>query len=727
MKKRIAIDQLAVGMFVDADVDGVLIEGEVYHYLVPRGAVYDPQRNIKKRVRLSLRSRNQIAHARGQHITSEKQLAALRGVGLTAVFIDTNKGDDLADSPQLPSTPSESDAAGRVGDMVTGADIPAAPQAVAQEDLSPDKVEAVSSPAASSNIDYTYLDGISADVDLSYERLKAAFAQEKLEDVLALQPLTRVVIPGELIAVVASAEGGEEAEDIFGRSTVQHDPQTLLKAGANVDVLGTSYIAEIYGYVCLLDGEISVFSPLWLTPDNMEAHFVHFPQIGFESTLVRAWVDQLLQRGGITHGIQEAAIEDLLLHDPPGKAGVVSCLIACGTHPVPGEDARIEYTFDPEKWAGEPLPDGSLDFRERNAFIAVRQDQLLAEIFPGTKGTPGKDLRGDEVSVKDGGSRGFHAAKNVRVESQDGQPKFFYAAIEGNVKVKGRTVTIREMVQIYGDVDYDLGSIEAGKDVHISGSVRPGFSVRAGGSIAIGGGIESGASINAYEDVIVSQGIVGDTTQIVALGNVQARFVQNSAVMARGDVVINSYLLNARVRAGGQLTVRPGKDKNSGSIISGQVYAATGITARHVGSATTAHTLVGIGTAPDISARLHKTNKTVEFIQANIQRAFRTLGLRGIDGAQLKELLARTPRHQQQPIIHVLRKLKSLMRARDKSLQIRRQLEEQSTRAIANAEIQITGTAFADVHLQIGDEHLILEENLQRPVFFLSEEGIELR
>jgi len=40
----------------------------------------------------------------------------------------------------------------------------------------------------------------------------------------------------------------------------------------------------------------------------------------------------------------------------------------------------------------------------------------------------------------------------------------------------------------------------------------------------------------------VAQGVVGETTQLVALGDVRARYVHNAALMARGDIVIGSIV-----------------------------------------------------------------------------------------------------------------------------------------------------------------------------------------
>jgi uncharacterized protein len=873
MKKRISIEDLSVGMFVDADVQSMSIEGEMRHFLVARDAVYSTPG--RKKARLIRSKHKQVAHAGGILLSSVHHIAALQATGLSVVTIDTDKGADAPDGVQVepPTAPpappltespappppapepqrtsfrrrvpvrlpvietSEDDmeaaeyealilgtaetetkgeteqpddfyldileqetgpqgagsedlpgrlppasASGKrrnfgaaqngwmkvdivgegqqadlqvlsfggdvtlgVEDVVqalkeiygicSGLDRKMISQLANQAAASPSRVIRGHFPIAQAahpqdippaRIHYAFLDEVDREAQLPYDRLRTAFALEKVEEALAQKPLTRVVIPGEKLAIVEPAEDGEEIEDIFGNQRMLHGPEGLLRAGPHVQIVGNSFLSEIYGYVCLLDGEISVISPVWISADEVEAHFVHFPQAGSRSELVRPWLDQLLELERVTHGIKEDEIARLL-DDPPDRGTSASFLVACGKPAVPGRDARIEFTFDLEKWSGEQLMDDSFDFRERNTFVAVEKGQLLAEAFPASKGKSGQNLRGEEISVEVGQKKIFKGGENVRVEREKNWPKFFYADIDGNVRVKNDTVYVREMIHIEGDVDYDLGNIKAGKDIFITGSVRSGFTVSAGGSIAIGGTVEPGAAVNAQEDIVVAQGIVGAHTRVVALGDVRAKFVQNSAVMARGDIVVESYLLNAQVQAGGRLAVRSGEDVHGGSIVGGQAFAAAGIWSRRIGSSSTDRTVIGIKPPPDTVARLRKLDKGIEFCQTNILRAFRTLGLRDLDVADFKAFIEKTPREKREPIIRVLKQLKALARTREKSLDRRRKLKRENEKVAEKAEIKVFGATFADVEVHIGSEKLILDEELKAPIFFLADSGIEWR
>ena len=579
------------------------------------------------------------------------------------------------------------------------------------------EVEVVTEPE--DDVDYTFLDGLRGDTGLDYGPLKTALGLETIEEVLAQDPLTRAVIPGEKLAVMKNSRGERSVLDIFGKRQSRNDPP--LEAGDNVDIVGNSYVSRIYGYVCLLDG-LSVISPLWVSPDEVEAHFVDFRQAGSPSVAVREWVEELLILAGINTGVRGEAFEELQAERCDRTAR--SVLVARGTPPVPGADAHIEFDFDPKLWPGAFLDDGSVDFRERNAYTRVEDGQLLGTIHAAKRGKPGQSIFGKTIDTRDGDRHTFNTNDKIRV---DGSPRRLYSRVDGSVRVRGDDVAVHEVIEIRGDVDYNLGNIDAGKDVYITGSIKPGFSVKLVGDLLVGGTIEGGASINAGGDVAVARGIVGKDTRIVALGSVHAKFVQNSSVMARGDIVVGSYLLNANVRAGGRLIVRRSDDGRGGSIVGGQALATQLIDAWSVGSASTDRTTIGIVAPPDVEARSHKLKKAVDTCDQFIMRAFRTLGLKTIDAGQMKKLIERTPRQEREPIMKVLRQLKQVTATLVSSKQKMAELERESEETLRGGEIHVHGTAYVDVEVKLGSRTLRLDQDLKQPVFCVTGDDISVR
>ena len=586
-------------------------------------------------------------------------------------------------------------------------------------------------PGKDGRIDYTFLEGLEKEVKLPFQELKEAFEQTERDAVLDGNLTVRAVAPGEALAACVPPTEGEAGQDVYGNPKTVPGKETLLRTGQNVTTSEGRTCSEVYGYVCLTGDEIAVIPPLWTSPDQMEAHYIHFPQVSPERLPTPDWLGQALQHKGIQHGIDEESIEKLcrLLKGPTKKRAI---RIARGTPPVPGIDAHVNYTFDPEKKPGKMLPDGSVDLKERNTVISITADQLLGEIVPATQGRPGTNLMGEEISTTDGEERDFTAGENVRTEDVDGSPKFFYAEIDGAVTVNGEALQVDPIYQVNSDVDYSTGNIDVSKDVQISGSVRTGFTVKAGGNITISETVEDGALIQAKGDVVVAKGIIGETTRVIALGNVETKFIQNSSVVAGENITVGSYIFNAAVRAGGEIAVQSGGGGRGGSIVGGEVSAAKGIEARLIGSSATGGTLVGIGPTPATVARLNKLGQGIDYCDTNILRMLRTLGLQTVDAQTLdaekiKEIVRRAPKARKQYVVEIVKKLNELVQTREKALKMQQDLEEQVAQGLKEVYVKATEKAFSDITIRIGNDTSTISEDLSQPLFFKTSKGIRWR
>jgi uncharacterized protein (DUF342 family) len=576
-------------------------------------------------------------------------------------------------------------------------------------------------PGKDGRIDFTCLGDPKARP--SGEELKTALAQTGLEAVMARKLNAPLVVPGQELAVLVPPTQGEPGRDVLGNLSPKPGKPAMLRAGPQVRQAGDRFLSETFGYLCLSGEELSVLPPIWVSPDRLEAHFVCFPQDkGWRPPQID-WLRKALQLQGVRHGIQDSALESLrtraLAEDQPAHF-----LIARGTPPVPGADAHIDYTFNPDLMAGKVLEDGSIDLKERNAAISVSAKQLLGQIIPATKGQPGTNVLGEEIPTTDGAEQTLEAGENVRVQDQGGTASF-YAQIDGVIVLKGNKLAVHPVFQVNGDIDYQTGNLEVLKDVHIKGCVRAGFAVKAGGNIAVGEVVEDGAQLHARGDVVVARGIAGENARVVALGNVETKFIQNSAVMARGDIIVGSYIFNARVRAGGRIIVKSGGGERGGSIVGGQVHAAQGIEARLVGSPSTGHTIVGIGPPPETAARLDKLRQVIAYCDASLLRLLRTLGLPEPDATRLKALVQKAPPTRKQFIVEAMKKVQELVAKREEAGQQQRELEREVVRSAQQASIKVTDKVYAGACIDMGRHHTrTLSADLGSTLFVLAEDGI---
>ena len=99
MIKLIPIDDLKVGMFVQADVEVGADDEEVRYFLAPRNAVYATESTKKARL-LSSRYK-QISAEGGLLIASSQFVETLRNIGASLVFVDTERSDRLLGLDEL--------------------------------------------------------------------------------------------------------------------------------------------------------------------------------------------------------------------------------------------------------------------------------------------------------------------------------------------------------------------------------------------------------------------------------------------------------------------------------------------------------------------------------------------------------------------------------------------------------------------------------------------------
>ena len=578
-------------------------------------------------------------------------------------------------------------------------------------------------PGEEGRVELIFLEGASKELKASFTPLSKTLQAPDLETVLKAHHVAYMAFPGEVLATVEPPSAGEPGQDVFGNQISALGGEASVRAGTHVGRSESQLVAEAYGYATLVGDELNVISPIWISPDQLEAHFVHFPNAGEPRRPESEWLTQLLQGKGVTHGIEETSLEKLCEFDiGPAEKTVVR--VACGTPAVPGVDAHLEYTFDAEKRGGTILGDGSVDLRERNAAVSVEAGQLLGEFVGATSGQAGMNLLGEELETSDGGDRTFTAGDNVREEREGDEVVKFYSEIDGNVHIKGDAIQVNEVFVVSGDVNYDVGNIDVRTDVQISGSVCSGFSVRAGGTVTVNGMIESGATVNSQADVLVSQGIVGESTKIVALGNVAAKFIQNSSVMAKGDIDVGSYIFCGHVRAGGRVVIQSGGGDRGGSIVGGEVMASAGIEAKFIGSPSTDRTVVGIGAKPEDAATLSKLKKAIDFCDTHIVRLMRTLGLTKMDSALLTKAIEDAPKARKEFLLEAVQKLKELADTKEKSRKSIDEIESRIEVELAGAQIKVSERVFSDVHVQMGDRRVTVSEDLSQPVFHVTEEGI---
>lgn len=246
-----------------------------------------------------------------------------------------------------------------------------------------------------------------------------------------------------------------------------------------------------------------------------------------------------LNRMGVQCGIQMDTIKQLI------KALKFDndLVVAEGVPPERGRDAVIEFevNVDPEK-KPHSMKDGKVDYRDIQAFTAVKEGQIIARRFPPTEGKPGKTVTGEEIPASPGEEKMLPQGKNTHI-SEDGQ--YLLAEKTGVIFHEAGLINVEEILNIHGDVDFGVGNIKYTGDVMINGNIRPGFCVETEGNIHIKGDVESARIVSRNGSVTIEKGVIGKReTFIYGRDGVELEFAQEAVVKTERAIIFKKYCLH---------------------------------------------------------------------------------------------------------------------------------------------------------------------------------------
>lgn len=537
----------------------------------------------------------------------------------------------------------------------------------------------------------------------------------EMEAILAVR--APALVPGQVVGRLAAAQPGQPSRDVFGRQLLPAAAPLLpLPApGLHVGLADAGeYLAERYGYFCLVADQPTVLLPLWMSPDLMKVYWVltdPAPQ-----TVTAEMIGQCLADLGVVEGVLQEEIASLVEQAQQGAQPPGYYLIAQGTQAVDGEDAVVEVLVDPQQHLGREREDGSIDFSAVNFAPNVRVGQLVARRILPRPGVPGKDVRGGIVPAVEGKNRPLRVGKNVGVEVENGVERFF-AEIEGVIRVRSDEVWVEEVLVIKGDVGYKTGNLSFGGEIYIEGAVSSGFAVKAGGNITVSGLVEEGAEVTAGGDLAVGRGIQGRRTRVVAQASVRAPFVQEATVLARGDILLGNYSYHAQLRSGGEAVVNKGAGSRGGSLIGGQTWALKRVDAHIAGTLNGVSTVLVAGMDAEQAKTMDQLKRSIEECSTHMVRLLEHFGLTSIDVNHIRKMIAASVGPRRKILTRHAQQLGQVAQTYRKLLAENSCLELQFSAHLQRAEIRIRETAYYGVEVRIGGHKRKLLKEIEAPCF----------
>jgi uncharacterized protein (DUF342 family) len=329
---------------------------------------------------------------------------------------------------------------------------------------------------------------------------------------------------------------------------------------------------------------------LWLIP----------PSGGKEMPTVEN-VKGFMNTHGVVYGHDEAAIKEMLTV-PIVKQWVVT---AKGDAPRNGRDAKIDYKIDIDVLKPRPVGD-KVDMKELGSVINVIQGQEIAEKHPPVQGQDGMSLMGRRIPAYNGKDKNLPSGKGTTI-SED--RLHLYAEFDGNVLIRDGKLSVNQVFEVKGDVDYSVGNIDFIGAVMVHGSVREGFEVRAGSDILVDGVVE-GATLKAERNLTIKIGVRGTgKAALTAKGDVNVGYIDQAKVRSGGNISVAEAVLHSDIGARGEVVAMGSK---KGQIVGGTIKAGSEVLCEVLGSEMGTRTDVVVGELPELTEERKRADENLK-------------------------------------------------------------------------------------------------------------------
>lgn len=390
-----------------------------------------------------------------------------------------------------------------------------------------------------------------------------------------------------------------------------------------------------------------------------------------------------------------------------------------------GLDGRLVHLVKPYTGQVEVEIDlyGLANYAELHLFDNISKGQALARIYPPKAGINGTDVFGQSIQAEPGVEVEVKFDSTISRRS-DSRPGYKYDTLiaegEGYLAVEQKILTVKDVLEIKGDLDYHYGNIDFIGAVVVRGAVESGFKIKARKGIEIKGSVRGGSLVCPDGDIVVGAVLGGsDSSQVLCGGNIKAKATQRAVVECKGNIVLQRVGYRSQLRAQGHLII------SEGSLIGGEAYVAKGLEAKRIGNSAGAKTIIylcsDIRTGADYTTLMFNINSHEKAILLLTNH----LGPFAENPQKLEKL---NPSYREK-LTKLLRKLESikvgLQRLQDKraALLVGESLSEE-------IYVNFKSKLFPGVHIIAGEEYYETHEVMEGPaslVFNSKESKFEVK
>lgn len=416
------------------------------------------------------------------------------------------------------------------------------------------------------------------------------------------------VFPGHVFARRIAPAGPKQGQTIIGKPIAPQDNRTAKdinipeRAFWHIEHHTNELVAKAYGIIAEKQGQMTIKPLLRISKDRLKMFAAIYPMDYFEKAITLEQIKKTIAQITTKINIKEENVSRALKEAAASSEKQIDTLIAEGYPPEKGNDAKLVLQNKETKKEDET---GKIDFHKISAFYSVNEGDIIATLFPPTSGKPGIDIFGKQIAPQKGEPIDISPGENVQTRRTSVSPQTltatkdmpqeyldnyknkyieiveFLALSSGTVKVEENQISILDLVDINGDVDYSTGNIRLQNgSVKIHNTILSGFTVCVPEDIFVEGTIED-AYVEAGKSIMVKRGITGgDWGKIKSGANIHAYFIKNANIECGQDVLVDQHISNSNIKTQGMVISKKGKGKIQGGIIK----ASLGLDVNEIGS-----------------------------------------------------------------------------------------------------------------------------------------------
>jgi uncharacterized protein len=353
-----------------------------------------------------------------------------------------------------------------------------------------------------------------------------------------------------------------------------------------------------------------------VSPDHRSVWIRVVPAFGGETPTENSLRKALADRN-IRFGIKEELLLQILQ-----EGGCERSLVAEGIPPVQGDPVKFEPQVQESEHKGVPQEreNGTVDYKNLGLFTSVSEGTPLLRRIPPGQGIPGTGVDGAPIPALPGNDRVMVPGPGTAFSKEDSD--LITAVRVGRPAFDENTVRVDPTLEL-DTVDPSTGNVVFEGNILIRGCVESGFTVKAGQDLTILDTVE-GAHLNAGKNLLLLTGVYGrNKSEIVAGGNIEARFLSDCRVRSRGNIDVADLLAHCSVECEGALRI--GKGGGKGQAFGGRLSALRGIQAQILGSVSEKSTLVEIAAPRTLLAEKSRISSALGPVKNDFLRAEKEL------------------------------------------------------------------------------------------------------